>query len=73
MSFTLASSPLSESLEQARKDQVVVVSTLARTLFKAIKERLNSLQLLENIAGSGQRSQRERFVAARRSGKGNWS
>ena len=30
--------------------------------FKAIKEGLNSLQLLENIAGSGQRSQRKRFV-----------
>ena len=73
MPFTLVSSPLSESLEQARKDHVVVVSTLARTLFKGIKEGLNSLQLLENIAGSGQRSQRERFVVRRRSGKGTWS
>ena len=73
MPFTLVSSPLSESLEQARKDHVVVVSTLARTLFKGIKEGLNSLQLLENIAGSGQRSQRKRFVVRRRSGKGTWS
>ena len=30
--------------------------------FKAIKEGLNSLQLLESIAGSGQRSQRKRFA-----------
>ena len=37
---------------------------------KAIKEGLNSLQLLENIAGSGQRGQRKRFVVRRRSGKG---
>ena len=37
--------------------------------FKAIKEGLNALQLLENIAGSGQRSQRKRFVVRRRSGK----
>ena len=41
--------------------------------FKAIKEGLNSFQLLENIAGSGQRSQRKRFVVRRRSGKGTWS
>ena len=66
-----------------RKD-VVVVPTLARAFnlrrwnadesgFKAIKEGLNSFQLLENIAGSGQRSQRKRFVVRRRSRKGTWS
>ena len=41
--------------------------------FKAIKKGLNSLQLLESTAGSGQRSQRKRFVVQRRSGKGTWS
>ena len=41
--------------------------------FKAIKEGLNSFQLLENIAGSAQRSQRKRLVVCRRSGKGTWS
>ena len=67
-----------------RKDHVVVVLTLARAFnlrrwnadqsgFKAIKEGLNSFQLLENIVGSGQRSQRKRFVVRRRSGKGTWS
>ena len=37
------------------------------TLCKVIKEGL------ENIAGSGQRSQRKRFVVRRSSGKGSWS
>ena len=63
-----------------RKDHVVVVSTLAQAFNtpmecrrKRVKEGLNSLQLPENIAGSGQRSQRKRFVVPRRSGKGTWS
>ena len=62
----------------------IVVLTLARAFnlrrwnadesgFKTIKEGRNSFQLLENIAGSGQRSQRKRFVVRRRSGKGTWS
>ena len=47
--------------QRLRKDHVVVISTLAQALsplnadesrFKAIKEGLNSLQLLENMAGS---------------------
>ena len=46
---------------KTEKDHVVVISTLAQALspwnahesrFKAIKEGLNSLQLLENMAGS---------------------
>ena len=60
-----------------RKDHVVVVSTLARAFNtpmecrrKRVKEGLNSLQLPENIAESGQR---KRFVVPRRSGKGTWS
>ena len=49
--------------QRLRKDLVVVISTLGEPLirrwnadesgFKAMKEGLNSLQLLENMAGSG--------------------